>query len=290
VKDLKLSFTNVTVAFGSGRTLLENLSLGVAPGEIVAIVGESGGGKSSLLNAVAGFLPRHGARATSPWNWLDPREEPGYRGTISIDGVAIDGVAPEKRSAVGMVMQGGVVYDHLSVLENLTFAMRKSGLGKRARRIEALSLLKEVDLFTGFTGNDLDDCLKQSAGSLSGGERQRLALARLLAKSPSVLLLDEAFANLDPVLRIEMFDKFARFVHGTWRCGVVVTHDLSDLTRVQRILLLGKPANSGYCSFRVENGSLVVERDRSDGSNYWSSWRDRLLLAISPPPSGAPTP
>ncbi|HLL31987.1 MAG TPA: ATP-binding cassette domain-containing protein [Allosphingosinicella sp.] len=259
----------------------------VAAGEILALVGESGIGKSSILNVVAGFVPKPGRRFSSPWHWFDGEEDLQYSGSVTVNGIPIDGTPPEGRNTIGMVMQGGVVYEHLSVLRNITFPMRMAGVrGAQQLRAAALTLLREVGLFDDLEGDDLDHRLRKKAASLSGGERQRVAIARALAKAPSVFLLDEAFANLDPILREELFDRFAKLIVGQPRCAMVVTHDLSDLRLVQRVLLLG-PGKEGadYCYFRREGGSFVVERASGDQSDYWQTWQNRIeAIGASPAP------
>ncbi|MDB5711577.1 MAG: ugpC [Sphingomonas bacterium] len=278
----RIGLEDVSITLKKGEVLVEGLSLTVYPGEILAVVGESGIGKSTLLNVIAGFVQAEGARSHSPWHWLGGQDEPTYRGQVLVDGVSIDATPPEKRHAIGMVMQGGFVYEHLSVLENLMFPMRARVRGGLDRRKAARRLLEEVDLFDELSGAQLELRLKQRAGSLSGGQRQRLALARMLAKDPSVFLLDEAFANLDPVLRYDLFQKFVGLVRGTDRCAMVVTHDLSDLLQVQHVLLLGRGERGpGYCSYRRVGASLIPEGDRRDGSPYWSVWHDRLSAAAA---------
>lgn len=278
-----LSLDEVTVLQRRKQSLLVGpISLSVEAGDIVAIVGESGIGKSSLLNVIAGFIPSEAGSARSPWHWFDQADTLWYRGAVSISGRSIDSSPPEARRAIGMVMQGGVVYDHLSVLRNVTFPMRMAGArDPAALRAEASRLLDTVELFDKESERTR---LGDKAGTLSGGERQRLALARALAKKPSVFLLDEAFANLDPVLRADLFNKFTALIHGHPRCAMVVTHDLSDLAQVQRVLLLGPGRDGpGYCSYRRVGDSLAVEEDRSDGSEYWSIWDRRIIAASATP-------
>lgn len=273
-----LSLEALSVKRRRGSPLLGQLSVVVGPGEILAVIGESGIGKSSLLNVVAGFIPQQGRRLTSPWHWFDGEDDLQYEGSVLVNGVPLDGTPPEGRSAIGMVMQGGVVYEHLSVLRNVTFPLRAAGQRNRQQlRDAAIHLTREAGLFDDLYGKKLDRRLSEKAGTLSGGERQRVAIARALAKTPSVFLLDEAFANLDPLLRTDLFDKFARLIRGQPRCAMVVTHDLSDLAHVQRILLLG-PGSEGadHCSYRREGGRFVVERPSGDRSNYWRAWHSRI--------------
>ncbi|GGN62925.1 hypothetical protein GCM10011349_47060 [Novosphingobium indicum] len=264
--------------------LVEGLSIAVGAGEILAIVGRSGIGKSSILNVVAGFVTQQGRPNASPWHWFWRKDDLQYQGSVFVNGATIDGSPPELRKPIGMVMQGGVVYEHMSVLENVTFPLRAAGLRDAQKlREEALRLLHEVELFDDLKGKALDQHLTGKARSLSGGERQRLALARALAKNPSVFLLDEAFANLDPVLRGDLFDRFTRLIVGQSRCAMVVTHDLSDLAKVQRVLLLGPGDDGpGYCSYRRESSNVfTIESSCGDGSDYWQTWHHRICAAAA---------
>jgi ABC-type nitrate/sulfonate/bicarbonate transport system ATPase subunit len=279
-----LRLESLTILRNRASPLVTDLSLSIGAGEILAVVGQSGIGKSSILNVVAGFVRQKGRRIRSPWLWFEEKDDLEYTGAVRVGGVPIDGTPPEGRSAIGMVMQGGVVYEHLSVLQNITFPLRAAGnRDRRSLREAALKLLDETELFDDLSVEKREARLNAKAGTLSGGERQRVALARAFAKGPSVFLLDEAFANLDPVLRAELFERFTRLIVGQSRCAMVVTHDLSDLGKAQRILLLGHSGDRpGYCSYRRRNdNSLEVEEDRGGESDYWRAWDERIRAASS---------
>jgi ABC-type nitrate/sulfonate/bicarbonate transport system ATPase subunit len=274
----------LTIKRRKASPLLRDLTIAVAAGEILAVVGQSGIGKSSLLNVIAGFVALQGQSHHSLWSWFDDEDDLEYEGSVQVEGLSIDGTPPEERATIGMVMQGGVIYEHMSVLQNVTFPMRLAGNRKRNElRHAALALLAEVELFDDLPQAELERRLKEKAHKLSGGERQRVALARALAKNPSVFLLDEAFANLDPVLRAELFDKFARLIVGQQRCAVVVTHDLSDLARVQRILLLGPgPSGPAHWSYsRGRDNAFILDGESAGESDYWKAWHSRIGAATS---------
>jgi len=276
---IALSVSNLEIRRQKGGALVSALNFELFEGEILALVGRSGVGKSSVLNAIAGFVPLVGQRQKSPWNWFDGKDELQYSGEIAVGGLPIDGTEPENRRAVGMVMQGGVVYEHLTVMQNVAFPLRAAGVRDRSKlRERARRLIGEAGLFLDLQGGALDEALGKKAVSLSGGERQRVALARALAKDPSVFLLDEAFANLDPLLRLDLFQMFTELILGQPRCAVVVTHDLSDLAKVQRVILLG-PVGEGpsHWSYRRNNdSSWQLEGDHSGGSHYWEAWHARI--------------
>lgn len=185
-----------------GRPLVEDLDLAIGPGEITTLMGPSGCGKSSVLSWICGTL------------------EPAFEasGRIVLDDVAIDGLPPERRR-VGILFQDDLLFPHLSVGENLMFALPRGVRGRHERRRRAEAALEEAGL-AGFAGRD--------PATLSGGQRARVALMRTLLAEPRALLLDEPFARLDAALR-ERVQRFV-FDHAR-RAGLpalMVTHDPAD--------------------------------------------------------------
>jgi thiamine transport system ATP-binding protein len=157
----------VSVSFGE-RQVLDRFSLSVEPGEIVALLGPSGCGKSTLLRVIAGLqLADHGS--------------------VLIDGTDMADV-PTHRRRVGMVFQDQQLFPNLDVAGNVGYALKLAGVAAAARAARVGELLELVGL-CGFE--------RRNITQLSGGEGQRVALARSLAASPRVLLLDEPFSALD---------------------------------------------------------------------------------------------
>ena len=186
----------------AGRVLLTDFSLVVAPGEVTTVMGPSGCGKSSLLSWLCGTL------------------EPAFQasGQIWLDGVPIAGLPPERRR-LGILFQDDLLFPHLSVGENLAFALPSSMRGRRVRWARVQAALEEADL-AGFARRD--------PATLSGGQRARVALMRTLLAEPRALLLDEPFGRLDR----ELGQRVRRFVldHAR-RAGLptlLVTHDPAD--------------------------------------------------------------
>lgn len=185
-----------------GSELLSGFDLEVGPGEVTTIMGPSGCGKSSLLGYLCGTL------------------EPVFEasGRVWLDGVAIDALPPERRR-VGILFQDDLLFPHLSVGENLGFALPPTVRGRGERRARVEAALGEADL-AGFA--------KRDPATLSGGQRARVALMRTLLAAPGALLLDEPFGKLDRTLR----DRFRRFVFDhARRAGLptlLVTHDVAD--------------------------------------------------------------
>jgi putative thiamine transport system ATP-binding protein len=199
-----------------GRRLLGPIDLTVAPGEVAALMGPSGSGKSSLLAFLCGSL--------------DPAFE--AEGRVRLDGREIGGLPPERRR-VGMLFQDDLLFPHLGVGENLAFGLPPGGTrAERRARVEAA--LAEAGL-EGFADRD--------PATLSGGQRARAALLRTLLSGPRALLLDEPFSKLDAPLRARL----RAFVFGHARRmrlpTLLVTHDPEDAAEADgpRLVLGSEP-------------------------------------------------
>lgn len=164
---------------------------------VIAIVGPSGIGKSTLLRAIAGLHPS-----------LSP---PGARGRVAIAGVALDRLAPEARG-IGWAPQESLLFPHLSVRDNVAFPRADREALERAVALTGIAPL-----------------LDRAPATLSGGERQRVALARALARAPRVLLLDEPFAALDRSARTVLAGALREHVDAHDVSTVLVAHDESDV-------------------------------------------------------------
>ncbi len=230
-----LHVTGARVAFGA-KTGLEQIALDVAAGERLALLGPSGGGKTSLLRALAGL---GGLLA----------------GTVRVGDTDVTALPPEHRGIVYM-HQAPSLFPHLSVLDNVAFPLEVRGIARAAARRRAAALLRHVRL---------DDVASRAPGSLSGGQRHRAALARALAAEPRVLLLDEPFSSLDPELRADVRTAVVDIL--AERSGpavVLVTHDVDEAAAVGdriAILLDGRLAQAG-APFEVlaRPASLAVAR------------------------------
>ena len=178
-------------------------------GELVALLGPSGCGKTTLLRLVAGFERPDG-------------------GEILLDGrpVAANGTwVPPERRRVGMVFQDYALFPHLTIAENVGFGLPRR---ERARRVPMLLALV-----------DLCGLGKRYPHELSGGQQQRVALARALAPAPSLVLLDEPWSNIDPLLRSAMREELARILRGIGVTVVLVTHDREEaFSLADRIALM----------------------------------------------------
>jgi sulfate transport system ATP-binding protein len=197
-----------------GQTALRGIDLEVRQGEFLALIGPSGAGKSTLLRVIAGL-------------------EPGHGGTVRINGQPV-GHLPARARNIGFVFQNYALFRHMTVAENVAFGLR---ILPRARRPSRAAIAARVaDLLTLVQVPELGS---RTPAQISGGQRQRVALARALATEPSLLLLDEPFGALDPMVRKDI-RAWLRDLHD--RLGltsIFVTHDQSEAVELaDRLALL----------------------------------------------------
>jgi len=198
----KLKLSGLTKVYRSGVVALADVDLTAAPGEVLAVAGESGCGKTTLLRLVAGL-------------------EVPDSGEIRLDGRVVAGagtwVPPESRG-VGMVFQDFALFPHLRVVDNVAFGL--AHLPRKERRPRAEAFLEMVGL-AGYG--------ERFAHQLSGGQRQRVALARALAPGPRILLLDEPFSNLDAPLKSVLRDELGDVLRAAGTTAILVVHDADDV-------------------------------------------------------------
>ena len=193
-----LRVDDVTVRFGD-RVALDRVTLEVAEGEVVTVLGPSGSGKSTLLRVIAG-LQRPKA------------------GRVLLDGKDLAGVPPHRRG-IGLVFQDHALFHHRDVRGNVAFGLRMRG--DRAPEIE--ERVGELLALVGLAGFE-----RRSIATLSGGEQQRVALARALAPQPRVLLLDEPLGSLDRRLRDRLLEELEAIFAELGVTAVYVTHDQAE--------------------------------------------------------------
>ncbi|MBA4774768.1 ABC transporter ATP-binding protein [Agrobacterium salinitolerans] len=245
--------------------------------EFTVILGPSGCGKSTLLNLLAGL-----ERATS--------------GRILMDGRAVQDLAPKDRG-IAMVFQNYALYPHMTVAENIGYALKVAGVSKPERALRVAEAARVVAL---------GDFLERRPGQLSGGQRQRVAIARAIVREPAVLLFDEPLSNLDAQLRHGTRMELAQLHKRIGATSIFVTHDqIEAMTLADRIMILNegkieqydtpnaiyrRPETAFVAGFigappmnllnaTIENGELLLDRvgpiARVDG-------RGPVMLGIRP--------
>ncbi|WP_375416961.1 ABC transporter ATP-binding protein [uncultured Hymenobacter sp.] len=240
-----LHLENISKQFGHAAPVLAGLDLRVRPGEILSLVGASGGGKSTLLRLAAGLELPTGGR-------------------VLIDGAPIAGPHP----AVGVIFQEPRLMPWLTVIENVKFGL--AHLPAAERRARAAAALARVGLA------EVTAALPRQ---LSGGMAQRVAIARALVAQPSVLLLDEPFSALDPFTRLKLQDQLLALWAEDRPTLLLVTHDIEEaLVLSDRVAVLrGRP---GRLHHIFDLSELPRPRRRADPT--FQAWKERLLAVLMP--------
>jgi len=236
-----LQLVNLERVYSQGGRAIEVLrgaSAEIYEGELVALVGPSGSGKSSLLHMI-GLL-----------------EKPGG-GTVLLNGVDCTALSDKERTRVrrneiGFVYQFHNLLPEFSALENVAMPQLIAGASKRQAKERALQLL---------TGFGLASRAQHRPAELSGGEQQRVAIARAMANNPRVLLADEPTGNLDPQTAERVFDELLYFIRSTGVAALMATHNFELARRMDRVL-------------QLEDGLLIetgAERTSAPNSAYASA-------------------
>ena len=201
----------------ANKPLLQALSWSVPPGAVCTLMGPSGVGKSSLLGAIAGTL-------SIVSEGLTPLI---FEGSVYLDGERLDTRAAHERG-IGLVTQDPLLFPHLTVAENLVFAMnRHTSKAERAQQVK-----------DALQAANLPAMGQADPSQLSGGERARIALMRALLAKPRALLLDEPFSKLDDSLRQHIREWFFRQVTQRGIPALLVTHDPADVADHSRVIQL----------------------------------------------------
>ena len=222
------------------RTLLSEISFTLEKGSSLALLGPSGGGKTTLLRLIMGFLAPGGGALSWSGRVLS------QAGRIQV---------PTERRRFGMVFQEAALFPHLNVAENVAFGLNR--LDRAARKARADEWLARLGL---------EPLRRRPVQALSGGERQRVALARAFAAQPDLLLLDEPFSNLDRLVRTELLEALRTVLDDTHTTSILVTHDVLDAVDFGSDLLL-------IAEGRVQRQGSIAQVLADPGSD----WTRRFL-------------
>ncbi|WP_328318898.1 ABC transporter ATP-binding protein [Streptomyces sp. NBC_00388] len=211
-----IRFENVTKRYADGTTAVDNLSFEVAEGELVTLVGPSGCGKTTTMKMVNRLIEPTGGR-------------------IYVDGDDISATDPvELRRRIGYVIQQVGLFPHKTVLDNTATVPHLLGVRRATARARAAELLDLVGLDPSVYGGRYPE-------QLSGGQRQRVGVARALAADPPVLLMDEPFGAVDPVVRERLQNEFLALQKSVRKTVLFVTHDIEEAVRLgDRIAVYGQ--------------------------------------------------
>jgi phospholipid/cholesterol/gamma-HCH transport system ATP-binding protein len=208
-----IEVSNLSKNFGE-KQVLKNIDLFVGQGEIVAVMGSSGGGKTTLLRCIAGLIPLSS-------------------GAVLVKGTDVQKEPEQARKSMGMVFQSAALFDYLSVEQNVLFGVRRHL--KLKPKEETVLLMDTLDR-VGLVGNE-----HLLPAELSGGMRKRVGMARAIALNPSVLLYDEPTTGLDPITTYQIDVLISELRQTLGVTSVVVSHDLTSVRRVaDRIAFLHK--------------------------------------------------
>ena len=263
-----IGFAGVSKVFPDGTRAVDGLDLEVEDGGFTVLVGPSGSGKSTALRMVAGL-------------------EETSEGTIRIADRVVNDVAPKDRD-IAMVFQSYALYPHMSVEDNLGFALKMQGAPPASRETRAGAVARRLGI---------GDLLARRPRQLSGGQRQRVALGRAIVRQPQAFLMDEPLSNLDAKLRVEMRAYIARLHQELGTTTLYVTHDQTEaMTMGDRVAVMrdgkleqvdapqelyDRPANLFVAAF-IGSPAMNLLRGRIDGRHVVLGGQ-RLVL-----PDGAP--
>ena len=250
-----LAIENISMRFdlpnGGSVQALKDVSLHLAPGELLSVLGPSGCGKTTLLNILAGFLA--------------PTE-----GQVTLNGHRVTGPDAER----GMVFQQGALFEWMSVRENVSFGPRMKGMKPSDYNENVDHLLEIVGLH---------DFKEKAIYELSGGMQQRVALARCLANDPDVILMDEPLGALDALTREKMQSLVLRLWKDTGKTIVLITHSVEEaLLLGERLLVMAPRPGRIHKEYRLPFADLGVGADLREIKKHpdYAPKREEILSMI----------
>ncbi|MBG6084460.1 ABC transporter ATP-binding protein [Zhihengliuella flava] len=253
-----IEFRDIAKQYPDGTTAVERFSLTLPARKTTVFVGSSGSGKTTLLRMIN--------------RMVDPTD-----GVVEIDGEDVQGRDPVAlRRGIGYIMQSGGLLPHVSVAGNIATVLHLTGTSKKAARARAEELLDVVGL---------DRALADRYPSqLSGGQQQRVGVARGLAADPNILLMDEPFGAVDPIVRAELQQEIIRLQREFHKTIVFVTHDIDEAFLLgDQVVILEKHARVA----QVGSPSEIIENPASDFvARFIGAERGRRALHLKDTPHG----
>ena len=235
--DGEIEFKNVSFRYGAElEDVLKDISFKIPKGETIAIVGQTGSGKSSIINLI-------------------PRIFDATGGEILIDGVNIKQIPKSiLRKNIGLVSQETFLFSD-SLLNNIGYGLNKVNAETIAKVSEISQLKKDIDSFS----NGLETILGERGITLSGGQKQRSSLARALAINPNILILDDSFSAVDTHTEEEILVELKDFMKG--RTSIIISHRISTVKHADNILVLqnGSIAESGNHNVLVQQNGIYAD-------------------------------
>ena len=218
MEEIKIKISNLHKSFGK-KVVLDGVDLEINKGESLVVIGGSGTGKSVLIKCIQGLL------------------EPD-KGSIQIDGEETIGVDEEEQnrlhSKMGMLFQGGALFDSLRVWENVAFGLiENQKMPRKEAKTEAIRVLRQVGL--------APDVADSYPSELSGGMQKRVSLARAIATKPEIIIFDEPTTGLDPIMADVINDLIIESAKGLGATALTITHDMASARKIaDRIAMLYK--------------------------------------------------
>jgi ATP-binding cassette subfamily B multidrug efflux pump len=246
----EIRFEGVDFAYGRDTGVIQGLTLRIAPGERVGLIGHSGAGKSTLVNLLLGFFQPE-------------------RGRILVDGQDIAGVTQESlRGAIGVVTQDTALL-HRSVGDNIRYGRPQAGAAEveaAATRAAADGFIRDLADWRGRAGYEAH--VGERGVKLSGGQRQRIAIARVLLKDAPILVLDEATSALDSEVEAAIQDQLAELMAG--KTVIAIAHRLSTIARMDRLVVLqhGRIAEEGTHDALLRRGGVYAKLWRQQSGAF----------------------
>ncbi|BAJ75911.1 ABC-type proline/glycine betaine transport systems, ATPase components [Microbacterium testaceum StLB037] len=253
-----IEFSTVSKVFPDGTRAVDEFSLVIPSRKTTVFVGSSGCGKTTLLRMINRMV------------------EPSA-GTISIDGDDIGGkAAVQLRRSIGYVMQNSGLLPHFTVADNIATVPVLQGQNRKAARTRALELMETVGLDTAMAD--------RYPSQLSGGQQQRVGVARGLAADPNILLMDEPFGAVDPIVRDELQQELLRLQSEIGKTIVFVTHDIDEAFLLgDQVVILEKGAHIA----QVGSPSEIVENPASDFvASFIGAVKGKRALHLKQTPNG----